>query len=103
MKHSLILITWCQYENMAVRSIGARRQVLTANATGGQTFVHLLLLVCWREWRETGKGDLGAWSGTMIGHLAGSQIISNLWIMGSRITLHIYIYVCVYVCVSVYE
>ena len=42
--------------------------------------MHLLLLVCWREWRETGKGDLGAWSGTMIGHLGGSQII-GVWIM----------------------
>ena len=60
--------------------------------------MHLLLLVCWREWRETGKGELGAWSSTMIGHLGGSQIISNHWIMGSRITVHIYIYVCVCVC-----
>ena len=36
----------------------------------------------------------------MIGHLAGSQIISNLWIMGSRITLHIYM--CAYMCVCLY-
>ena len=60
--------------------------------------MHLLLLVCWREWRETGKGDLGAWSGPMIGHLGGSQIISNHWIMGARIIVHIYIYVRVCVC-----
>ena len=34
----------------------------------------------------------------MIGHLGGSQIISNHWIMGARVIVHIYMCVCVCVC-----